>query len=167
MDKSYEAPKGRVTSTLVFFLLVVVLLYAAFVFAQGRLAKRELGRIEVEMADLTAEINQLKDEQIEELVVATDVKERVDAREVKWSKVIRKLSDLTPVGVFYRSYSGSETGAIQVSALADNYESVADAIRLLEASNDFDEVFAPSVALGSTSDGTQVLSFGLQMTYNE
>ena len=126
-------------------------------------AKRELKRLDEEIVSVQAGIDELKDQRVEELIKATEIVDSVKARAIVWSKVLRKLNDLTPVGVFFRSYGGSETGDLEISGLGDTYENVADVIRILDASEDFGDVFVPSIAVGTTTDGQQVVSFGLQV----
>jgi len=164
MDKSYEAPQGRLLTTLVLFVFVLVVLLTLFSLFQNVRANNEFKRLDSEIVQVEAVIQELKDQQIKELVVAQDVIELVDARSVKWSQVIRKLQDLTPVGVFYRSFSGGTLGEVEIAGLADSYDAVADVIRILVNSKDFDNVFVPTVALGTTSDGQNIVSFNLQLT---
>lgn len=105
----------------------------------------------------------LQNDQIEELVVAQELKDTIAANTVFWSKVVDRLDDLTPVSVFFSSYSASEDGSLQLSGLADNNESVSDVISVLERSRSFDNVFVPSLTVGTTADGQQVVSFSLQV----
>lgn len=163
MDKSYEAPKGRLLTTVIIFVFIVAILYTLFLWFQNSSANRELTRLDSEISKIQLDIENLKSQQIQELVVAEEIIATVEARSITWSKVIRKLEDLTPVGVFFRTYSGGETGDIEITAIGDGYGNVADVIRILVDSDDFDEVFVPTVALGTSSDGQQIVSFGIQL----
>lgn len=163
MDKSFEAPQGRLISTLIIFVFVLVLLYTLFMVFQNITVKAEISRVNKESASLETEIAALKEEQIQELVVAENVTELLETRVITWSQVIRKLEDLTPVTVFFRTYSGSDEGILDLTALANTYAEVADLIRILSESDDFDDAFVPSMARGLTSDGQEVISFSLKL----
>ncbi|MEK7145830.1 MAG: hypothetical protein AAB802_01455, partial [Patescibacteria group bacterium] len=84
MDKSFEAPQGRLISTLIIFVFVIVLLYTLFLVFQNITVKAEISRINKETASLESEIAALKEEQIQELVVAENVTELLETRVVTW-----------------------------------------------------------------------------------
>jgi Tfp pilus assembly protein PilN len=163
MDKPYEAPRGRLFPTIVLFLFILALLYGLFLLFQQYSLNRGIDKVNEQVGQVQTQIEVLRDDQIEELSVAQEVETEVETVAIYWSKVIAKLQDLKPVTVFFSSYSGSEDGSIQLSGLSDNYDSVADLISVLDASNDFEEPFVPSATLGSTSDGQEVVSFSLQV----
>lgn len=163
MNNSYQAPQGRLLSTLVVFAFVLGALYTLFlVFQQGSL-KRELSRIESQSEELQNKIETLEREEIRELYVAQEVKQAVEAERVPWSKVLSELQDLTPVTVFFSSFSGAEGGSLTLSGLADNEGSVADLISALDASKEFTQAFVPSITEGTTAEGQTVVSFNLSL----
>jgi len=161
MDKPYQAPQGRMLSTLIIFVFTLTVLYTLSLLFQQFQLNRELSQNEADIVEIEQQMEALREQSIEELFVAQTLKDQVEANAVIWSRVIRKLQDLTPVTVFFSSYSGSSDGSIQVNGLGDSYDSVADVIDSLETSSDFDEVFVPSVTLGSTGEGAEVVSFSL------
>lgn len=164
MDKtSYQAPKGRLLSTVVIVVFAVVALYSLFLWFERITAQRELKRLGEEIQNVETEIQKLEAQRIQELVVAQDTEDLVKSQAVVWSKVIRRLQDLTPVTVFFKTYSASLDGQLELTGLADNYEAVADVIRVFTESGDFDSVFAPNLAQGVSSDGATVVSFGLEL----
>lgn len=163
MDKSYQAQSSRLLPTIIVFVLVIGILYTSFLFFKGRSLKSELARIGDEKIETQNTIDDLKEDQIEEFLVAQDLTEKIEATSTKWSQVIKRLNDLAPVAVFYRTYAGSDDGTIEISGLAENYASVSDTIKALEDSGLFDEVFAPSVNLGRSSDGREIITFTLQV----
>jgi Tfp pilus assembly protein PilN len=162
MDKPYQAPQGRLLSTLVIFVFVLGVLYTLFLVFQQMNLKSDLTTIENQSTELTNKIEALEREQIQELFVAQELKDQVEADRVAWSKVIRKFQDLTPVTVFFSSFSGSD-GQLSVSGLADDAESVADMISVLDSSDDFFDMFVPSLTEGTTSEGQSVVSFNLRV----
>lgn len=165
MDKPYEVPRSRLLPTLVVFVFVVGLLYTLFLVFDRFSLNGDIETLQAEKTDTENKITALQDEQIEELFVAQQLKDKVEAGSIQWSKVIRSLQDLTPVAVFLSSYGTSEDGSIQVSGLGDSYGSVADIISAMQKSSDFTDVFAPSVTSGTTSDGQPVVSFSLKLLY--
>jgi len=165
MDKPYELPRSRLLPTLVVFVFVLGLLYTLFLVFDRFSLNGEIEALQAQKIDTENKIASFRDQQIEELFVAQELKDKVEARSIQWSKVIRSLEDLTPVAVFLSSYGTSEDGSIQVSGLGEDYGSVADIISALQKSSDFTDVFAPSVTSGSTTDGQSVVSFSLQLLY--
>lgn len=163
MDKQFEAPKGRLMPTVVMFVFAVALLYTFFLLFQQYSLNRGIDKLNEEIVGVNAEITALQSDQIEQIYVAKKLKENVEANSIYWSSVIKKIQTLTPVTVFFSSYSGSGDGSLQLSGLGDSFSSVADAISALSESEDFTDVFVPSVTLGSTSDGQSVVSFSLQV----
>lgn len=168
MDKpyQYEAPGGRLLSTLVIFVFVIVALYTGFLFFKQSSLNSEIERIATSKTDLETQINQLKTEQVQEVLAAQDLSEKVLAASIKWSKVVKKLQDLTPIGVFYKAYSATKDGSLAVSALGDTYSSVSSVISTIQNSKDFTDVFVPSVTLGATSEGNQLVTFSIQLKSN-
>ncbi len=133
-----------------------------FLLVQRYTLNRSVSTAQEQMEMVQSDMDALRAEQIEELFIAQEVKDAVDEQATLWSKVVRRIQDLTPVTVFFSSYSGSADGAIQLSGLGDSYGSVADVISALRDSDYFTDVFAPSVTLGTTSEGQEVVSFSLQ-----
>lgn len=163
MDKTYEAPRGRFLPALVIFVFVVGILFTIFLVIQQIALNGDLSRIEGQRLELEAEIALLKEQQLEELFTAQEVKDVLEEESVEWSKIIRKLQDLTPVTVFFSSYSAGSNGQVSLSGLGDSYSAVADVISAMERSSDFVDVFVPSVTLGTTGDGQEVVSFSISV----
>lgn len=163
MDKQYEAPKGRLLPTIVLFVFVLGVLYTLFLLFEQYSLNRSINKTEADIGEVQLSIESMRSDQIEELYVAQELTDQVEASMTHWSKVVKSLQDLTPVTIFFSSYGASEDGSIQLSGLGDGYGSVADLITVLNDSDDFEEVFVPSVTLGTTSDGQEVASFSLQL----
>ncbi len=163
MDKTYEAPRGRFLPALVIFVFVVGILFTIFLMIEQFALNRDMSRIEGQRLELEAEIGLLKEQQLEELFTAQEVKDLLEEEAVVWSKVIRKLQDLTPVTVFFSSYNAGSNGQVTLSGLGDSYAAVADVINAMNRSSDFANVFVPSVTLGTTGEGQEVVSFSLSV----
>ena len=166
MDKPYEAPTGRLLSTLVIFVFVIGSLYTGFLFFKQSSLNSEIDRIATSKTQLETQINQLKAEQVTEVLSAQSLSEKVLASSIKWSKVVKKLQDLTPIGVFYKAYTAAKDGTIAVSALGDTYSSVSSVISTIQKSKNFTDVFVPSVTQGTTSEGKQLVTFSIQLKSN-
>lgn len=166
MDNQFEAPQGRLLPTIVLFVFVLGLLYTLFLLFESWNLNRSIGKIEGQIGEVQLSVESLKSDQIQELYVAQQLVDQVDASRIYWSKVIKKVKDIAPVTIFFSSYTGAEDGGLQISGLGDSYGSVADVISAMNESEDFYDVFVPSVTLGSTSDGQKVVSFSLQAQSN-
>ncbi len=163
MDKPYEAPGGRLLSTLVIFVFVIGTLYTGFLFFKQSSLNSEIVRIGDSKISLNTQINQLKAEQVTEVLAAQTLSEKITAASIKWSKVVKRLQDLTPTGVFYKAYSASKDGSLAVSAIGDSYSSVSNVISTIQNSKNFVDVFVPSVSLGTTSEGKELVTFSIQL----
>lgn len=163
MDNTFAAPQGRLLPTLVAFAFVLGLLYTGYLaFTKYRLE----GAIEDLATDteaLNAQIAVFKDQQVAEIYVAQQLKDQLKAETVRWSTVISKLQQLTPVGVFLSSYGIGKDGTIQLSGVADDFSAVSSIIAAMQDSKDFSGVFVPSVTAGSTSDGQSLATFSLSV----
>lgn len=164
MDKLYDVPRGRLLPTLVIFLFVLGLLYTLFLVFQKINLNGDITHLQAESEGVQGKIEALKEDQIEELVVAEDLKKRIEEIQILWSKVLSSVENLTPVGVFFSSYTVGEDRSIQLSGLGNDFGAVASVISSLQKSADFTDVFVPSITLGKTSDGQSVVSFSLQLT---
>ena len=163
MNQSYQAPQGRLLSTLALFTFILVAFYTLFLFLQNWNLNRETKRIEQNVGDLNVELSALKDEKIEALYNAQKLKDELEEESIAWSKILTKLEDLTPVSVFFSSFSANVDGSIQLNGLGDSYRAVASAIAALQSSKDFSDVFVPSITGGTTGDGGQVFSFSVTL----
>lgn len=165
MDKPYELPQSRLLPTLVIFVFICGFLYGLFLLFQYWRIQSNLSGLEDRTVELQTEMDALREQQIEELYLAQELKNKVEESAVFWSKVIRSFQDYIPVTVFLTSYSAGEDGGLQVTGVGDSYGAVADLLTALEKANQFVQVFVPSVTLGTTTDGQSVASFSLKLHY--
>lgn len=161
MDNTFEAPQGRLLPTLVAFVFVLGLLYTLYLaFTEYRL-NGTIADLGTQKEKLTGQIEVLKDQQVAQIYVAQQLKDKLDELAVRWSTVVTNFNQLTPVGVFLSTYGISTDGSIQVSGVGDDVSAVASIIAALDGSKDFTGVFVPSVTQGTTSDGQSVVTFSL------
>lgn len=161
MDNTFEAPQGRLLPTLVAFVFALGLLYTLYLaFTEYRL-NSAVEDLAAQKEKLGGQIEVLKEQQVAQVYVAQQVKEKLEASSVRWSNVVTAFNQLTPVGVFLSSYGISSDGNLQVSGIGDDFDSVAGMISALEAADSFSEGFVPSVTQGTTSEGQPVVTFSL------
>jgi Tfp pilus assembly protein PilN len=163
MDNPYQAPSGRLLSTFTVFLAVLVVLYSLFLLFEKFSLNRSISSIQGDQKNVEQELAGLRNDQVQTLYTAQELKDKVADQKVAWSKVVKQLQDLTPVTVFFSSYHLSKDGSLQLGGLGDNYGSVSDVIANLKKSELFSNVFVPTVTLGSTSGGQAVVSFAVQV----
>jgi Tfp pilus assembly protein PilN len=106
------------------------------------------------------QLDELKAENLDTLVVAQQTSTEVE-NSIRWSQVVQQLLKVTPVNVFYRSYSASTDGKMTVSVITDSYSSAANLIAVLNKSTVFSNAFVASMARGSSDGGSQVVTFGI------
>lgn len=165
MDKPYSSPQGRFLPTLILVAFVVGLLYTAFLVAQKWTFNREITRSQTQISKVQTDLLALQEGSVQELFVAQNLVDRVKGSAVLWSTVLKKIQSLTPVTVFFSSYSFNESGNLQLSGLGSDYKAVSDLLDALEKAPEFKGVFVPSVTLGQAGDGQSVASFSLEMQF--
>lgn len=161
MDNTYQAPRGRLLPTLVVFLFVGGLLYGLFLVFERHQLQNSLTSIQENKDKLQQQIEVLKDDQIAQLYTAQQTQKKSEESIVRWSKIMTNLQNLVPVSVFVSSYGVNEDGTLQLSGVSDGLGSVADFIRVLDDSQDFNAPFVPTLSAGVTTDGQAVVSFSL------
>ena len=162
-SSTYEAPRGRLLPTLVLFTFVLGSFYALYLLFTTYSLKNSVSDLEGNKAELQRKIEVLNDQQIQELYSAQMLSDKLAENATRWSQVFTSLQNLTPVGVYFSSYSLNEDGSIQVTGYGDSYDSVADLISAMEKAEDFTGPFVPSVTAGKTSDGQAIASFTLSI----
>ena len=163
MSQSNQAPRASFLTTLAVFLFVCALLYGLFLWVRGIGLNRDIGRLEADMTRFESEIAILKENDVETLSYAAELTDLLEIRELKWSEFLDELNTLASEDIFFSSYSAGGQGDVQLSGVANSYRSVSEMIARFEASPLFDPVFVPSTTLGTRGDGSQVVSFSLDL----
>lgn len=163
IPSTYEAPRGRMLPTLVFFVFVLGSFYALYLLFSTYSLKSSVTDLEDNKAEVQRKIEVLNDQQIQSLYNAQILSGKLEENATRWSQVLTNLQTLTPVGVYFASYGLNDDGSIQVTGYGDSYGSVADLISAMEKTEDFTGPFVPSVTLGKTTDGQTVASFSLSI----
>lgn len=145
-------------SILVFIVFVAA---TAFIFVQNARAQSENDAIKKELQTVNAQIDDLNKKNIQKLAATYKFLQSVKDNEIKWSRIIDHLEALTPEGVHFNSYVGTEGKDISITVEAETIGLVIDTINKFTGSSSLDEVFVPSVNKGVTSQGDKLYSFTL------
>jgi len=144
--------------------VLFVLLLTGWSAYQRYSVQQSIDEVNSHIGETNTALDEMSSKQVESIIVAAQTVDQVQARAITWSSVITKLLEITPVDIFYRSYSASSEGEMTVSVLATSYESAAELISILEGEPTFSNPFVASLTQGSTDSGTGVVSFGV--TFN-
>lgn len=144
-------------------ILAVVLVGTGWVFYKSYRLDASLAAVEKGLKSSQDQLDELKAEHLDSLVVAQETVKEVEAS-IVWSQVVQQLLKTTPVNIFYRSYSASNDGKMSVSVVTDSYTSAANLISVLNQSKVFSNAFVASLARGSSDAGSSVVTFGI--TFN-
>lgn len=151
-------------SAFLFVLCILVLLSTIFVSTRSFFSTRSLARHQEKIQELEAQIQTIQSEaQVKEYVVAQRFVAQQEKSPQSWSEMMKAFQSMTPVSVFYSSFSLSESGQWTVNGLADHYDAVADVLQSFNKSDLFTAEFIPSLTTGAGADGQAILSFSLRV----
>lgn len=144
--------------------VLFVLLLTGWSAYQRYSVQQSIKDVDSQISETNTALDEMRAKQVESIIVAAQTVDQVQARAITWSEVITQLLEITPVDIFYRSYSASNEGEMTVSVLATSYESAAQLISILDGEPTFSNPFVASLTQGFTDSGTGVVSFGV--TFN-
>lgn len=121
---------------------------------------------DTQIANLEEQVASLEAQSLDDVTVAQSVIASVEASEMIWSGVVSDLLAVTPMDIYYVSYSGNEDGSVTVNGFGDSYVSVSGLIDALSGEKNFIDAFVPSTAMSSSEVG-DMASFSLNFTYSE
>jgi Tfp pilus assembly protein PilN len=147
-------------------IFVIVLALTGWTHVQKGQLNTALIDIEVETNLAEKQLSQMRDADLDAIVVAQGVINDVEAVSIRWSDVVSQLLEVTPLDVFYTSYSASVDGKMNLNAFTDSYGSAAQLISVLDRNPLFVDVFVPSLTQGSSDSGANMVSFGLAFNVN-
>lgn len=164
-DVRQEIPSGnlRFIHLIALLALVVVIVMTGWSYLNKYRLNRSLASVEAEIAATQADLEEMESQRLDAVVVAQQAVDEVDSA-IAWSEVITDLITVTPLDVFYRSYSASTDGKMSLSVLTDSYDSAAYLLSILDEESMFTDVFSSSLTSGFSDSGFDVVSFGL--TFN-
>ena len=120
-----------------------------------------------ETKSVISQIEKLKKIELEKIAKSQKFLKQVKEDEVIWSTVINDIKILTPEGVNYSSYVGTEAKEININVETDSVDKVIEAIKSYTKAEKFGEVFVPSVNKGITTEGEKLYSFSINTSYTK
>lgn len=143
--------------------LGLVLLWTLLAYVQMVRTKGAIEDVATQMQTAQAQLDQIKAQRLDAVIAAQQTADQVRAGDIRWSGILAKLLEVTPLDVFYRSYTASVDGKLSLSALSDDYDSAAQLLSVLNQTEPFSGVFTSSLARGSAESGSEVVSFGVTL----
>lgn len=144
--------------------LAFVLIWTLWAYVQVVRTKGAIQKVAAQTQSVQAQLDQVKAQQLDAVIAVQQTVDQVRAGDIQWSGVLAKLLEVTPLDVFYRSYTASVDGKLTLSALSDDYDSAAQLISILNQTQPFTEVFTSSLTRGSAESGSEVVSFGVTLS---
>jgi len=163
-----ELPSGnlRFIHLIAGVLLVGVMLLTGWAYLQKYRIAKAMAVVESDIEQVQDALDEKTEQKLDSVVIAQNTIEAVEESSIVWSSVLTRLLTVTPLDVFYRSYSASLDGQMSVSVLTDTYDSAAQLIALLDEDNTFEDVFVSSLTKGTAEAGFDVVSFGIVFSVN-
>lgn len=162
--QDFSVGRVRLTHWVAGLVLAAVLGWVGWAHVQKASLKKDLIDVERRTTEAEAQLAAMTSSQLDAVIVAKTVSDQVRSGAIQWSDVIVRLLKVTPLDVFYHSYSASVEGKMTVNATTDTYESAAQLISILTQDSSFSEVFVPSLTEGEADTGASRVSFGV--TFN-
>ncbi len=162
-DMPLKVGNARIIHWIAGAVLTLVLVFTAWAYVQVVRTKGALLDVKVQTQTVQAELDQIKAEKLDAVIAAQGIVDQVKAGDIQWSGVLAKLLEVTPLDVFYRSYTASVDGKLTLSALSDDYDSAAQLLSILNQTPPFTGVFTSSLTRGSAESGSEVVSFGVTL----
>lgn len=175
-----DAPKRHPVLLLLAFVTLAIVVAGAFYLGLQKTAiLEEQKRLDVDVASLKDEIRSLKSQNIEAAQLAQEWLASVEKDEIQWSQVITRIESLLPVDnltlkptIKILSYSGSAGGKLSLNAQTyeapiEPFGDVSQLLSVFNGSSFFSNAYVPSVTRGETNSGNKVLSFVMNLNYDE
>lgn len=158
-------------------LLVVGGLAVNYTFKTSSL-ETESQLLESKVAELTTKTQDLESKGVASALSASGLIAQIDQEYVQWSKVIQRIQNVVPKNsrnehkVSFLSYSGGRDGKLTlttktISGSQDPYQDTADLLRAFNGSEYFAEAFLPGINKVTLDNGSEVLSYVLQMNFKK
>ena len=149
-----------------FVVFIAMIAYGGYVFMSKVNLESGIVDADTQIANLEEQVTSLEAQSLDNVTVAQSVIASVEASEMIWSGVVSDLLALTPMDIYYVSYSGNEDGSVTVNGFGDSYASVSGLIDAISSEKNFVDAFVPSTAMSSSETG-DMASFSLNFTYSD
>ena len=145
-------------------ILVVILGLTGWSYFQKVQVNQAIASVQEQTQTVQGQLDKIEEQKLDAIIAAQEIVDRVDATSIKWSKVITNLIAVTPLDIFYRSYSAAADGRMNLSVITDTYDAAAHLISILDNDSQFSKPFVGSITRGTTETGGEVVNFGI--TFN-
>jgi Tfp pilus assembly protein PilN len=159
--KDFSVGNVRLVHWVAGLIFVVVLALTGWAQFQKSQLNADLTDVEAETNQVETLLDQMRADKLDAVIIAQQLADQVESEAVQWSGVVTRLLNITPLDVFYNSYSASVDSQMNVNAITDSYESAAQLISVLDKESTFTDVFVPSLTQGDSDTGSEVVSFGV------
>lgn len=134
--------------------------------------------LQTKVTELTAKTQELESKGVSSAVSASGLIAEIDQQYLKWSQVIQRIQMVVPKDASnqprlnFFSYSGGRDGKLTlttktISGSTDPYQDTAELLRAFNGSDYFAKAFIPGINKVTLEDGSDVLSYVLQMNFNK
>jgi hypothetical protein len=171
----------RSSGLLVLSIISLLLVAAAGVYLtlQKSALMEEQKVLDADIASLNTEIDALEELKVQSAQLAQQFLASVEKDEVQWSRVITRIQSLLPVDNATQqskfvviSYNGSTGGKLTlnmetVPTALEPFPTLAELLATFNGSSFFKNAYVPNISRGETDDGRKLLTFTLNLVYDE
>lgn len=171
----------RSSGMLVLSIISLLLVGAAGVYLtlQKSALLEEQKVLAADIASLNTEIAVLEDLKVQSAQLAQQFLASIERDEIQWSRVITRIQSLLPVDAATQqskfvviSYNGSAGGKITlnmetVPTAIEPFPTLAELLATFNGSSFFRNAYVPNISRGETDDGQKLLTFTLNLLYDE
>lgn len=135
--------------------------------------------LDADIVSLNTEIDALEELKVQSAQLAQQFLASVEKDEVQWSRVITRIQSLLPVDSATQqskfvviSYNGSAGGKLTlnmetVPTALEPFPTLAELLATFNGSSFFTNAYVPNISRGETDDGKKLLTFTLNLVYDE
>lgn len=171
----------RSSGLLVLSIISLLLVAAAGVYLtlQKSALLEEQKVLDADIVSLNTEIDALEELKVQSAQLAQQFLASVEKDEVQWSRVITRIQSLLPVDSATQqskfvviSYNGSAGGKLTlnmetVPTALEPFPTLAELLATFNGSSFFTNAYVPNISRGETDDGKKLLTFTLNLVYDE
>jgi len=149
------------------FLFGIVILVAVFFHVMIYLKKQNIENMKAEMKQNREQIASMLSGDIKTVMEAKQVADGLIRQNIVWSQLLNDLTLTLPSTVSIVTLTGDHKGKITANLSTTNMVDVSRTIELLLASQQFKDVFVPSLTSGISQDQQMVIHFPIVLDYSK